>query len=381
VTSAERVFGRLPYRDYTFIFIDGTGGGLEHLNSTTIGVSSADVARDPLAGISTTAHEFFHLWNIKRIRPAVLGPFDYAHVVRTTDLWWSEGVTDYFAEEILRRSGLTSDSATLRSFADNLAAYFGNPAHARLSAERSSWTAWDPPSANGGYAISYYLQGAILGELLELQIRAATGNRRGMDDLARTMFDRYAGERGFAGEDLLHAANEICGCDLQPFFGAHVSGATELDVDRYLALAGLRAVVTRTPALTNGAAAPDLRLGVLSFAGIGSAGGPAGFAPRLSITDPTSTWARAGLRSGDLLLSINGRPIASSVEVAPALAGVRIGEVVTLVVEREGARRTVRATVAGYETTKVRIEPLAAATAAQLAVRRAWLGAGRSTDR
>jgi len=234
VATSRDIMGALPYRDYSFLYVDGPFGGLEHLNSTTIGTSSSDLARDPLAHASVSAHEFFHLWNVKRVRPIALGPFDYQHPVRTTELWWSEGVTDFFATEILRRAGLQTEEQSRRLLSDNIREYRDNPAHTRISPERSSWSEWDSPRVNGGYSISYYLQGALLGELLEAQIRRATTNARGMDDVERLLYDRFAGVRGFTKDDLLATVNEVCGCDLRDFFARHVSGSDPIDFDRYL---------------------------------------------------------------------------------------------------------------------------------------------------
>ena len=232
VTTSRDIMGPLPYRDYTFIYVDGPFGGLEHLNSTTIGVSTNDLAHDAGAHANTSAHEFFHLWNVKRVRPVALGPFDYQHPVRTTELWWSEGVTDYFASEILRRAGLQTEDQSRRLLADNIREYLDNPAHRRISAERSSWSVWDSAPENA--PISFYLQGALLGELLEAQIRRTTSNARGMDDVERLLYDRFAGARGFTKDDLLNTLNEVCGCDLRDFFARHVSGSEQIDFDRYL---------------------------------------------------------------------------------------------------------------------------------------------------
>jgi predicted metalloprotease with PDZ domain len=157
-----------------------------------------------------TAHEFWHLWNVKRLRPRELGPFDYQRVTRTPSLWWSEGVTDYFAAALLRRSGLRDSAAAVRDLAGALESYLDNPASARVSPERSSETAWDPPAVNGGYSVSYYLQGKLLGELLELRLRAATGARRGMDDVMRRLYDAFAGARGFAPADVERAVAATC---------------------------------------------------------------------------------------------------------------------------------------------------------------------------
>jgi predicted metalloprotease with PDZ domain len=376
VETARDVMGRLPYREYAFLFIDGTGGGLEHLNSTTIGAPSGALAKNPLSRADVTAHEFFHLWNIKRIRPAVLGPFDYQHPVRTTDLWWSEGVTDYFAEEILRRAGYQSEPAARQALATTIESFLGNPAHTRISPERSSWTAWDTPAANGGYSLSYYIQGALLGELLELELRDRTDLRRGMDDVARRLFDRFAGPRGFTGEDLLHVVNEVCGCDLQSFFAAHVSGADELDVDRWLRLIGYRALVVRAPARDSvGRPLPDLRLSASAFGGYGSAGGAAGGAPRLVVGDPSSAWGRAGLLTGDQVRTVNGRRITSDAELRAALAGLRIGDQAIVEVQRDGVGEpvTTRVPVTGYERTTVTVVELPVVTERMRRLRAIWL--------
>lgn len=375
VRAARGVAGRLPYREYSFLYVDSTGGGLEHLNSTTIGARADALAKDPLASASTTAHEFFHLWNIKRLRPAALGPFDYQRLVRTTSLWWSEGVTDFFAAELLRRSGLVSEQQARERLEGAIQAFLANPAHAAMSPERASWVAWDSPSTYGGYTTGfYYTQGALLGELLELRVRQATGLRRGMDDVLRLLLDRFAGEHGFAGEDVLYAANETCGCDLAPFFAAHVSGADALDFDRELAPLGLRAVIERAQVTdAAGTPAPDLRLGLISFGGTGSAGGAAGGRPRFSVSSPQSAWGKAGLVTGDEAVSVNGKPVPTAADLRAALAGTRVGDTVRVEYLRAGERRSARVTIAPYETVRVTLADLPTVSAAQRAMRRAWM--------
>jgi predicted metalloprotease with PDZ domain len=374
VVTARDVMGRLPYRDYTFMYVDGAGGGLEHLNSTTIGARSSELARDPHSYIGVTAHEFFHLWNVKRIRPAVLGPFDYQHPVRTTDLWWSEGVTDYFAEEIQRRAGFETEAQAREALAATLQTFLANPAHTRISPERSSWTAWDTPAANGGYSISYYTQGALLGELLELELRDRTELRRGMDDVARILFDRFAGPRGFTSEDLLNVVNEVCGCDLQSFFARHVSGSDELDLDHSLGLLGYRATIARLPARDSaGRPLPDLRTGVMPYGGYGSAGGAAGAPLKLSVGDPNSAWGRAGLLTGDEMVRMNGRAIATADDFRKALSTLRIGDVASVEVMRRGAPMSVRVAIAGYDRTTVTLADLPNVTPRMRRMREVWL--------
>jgi predicted metalloprotease with PDZ domain len=166
---------------------------------------------------------------------------------------------------------------------------------------------------NGGYSLSYYLSGAITGELLELELRSRTGGRRGMDDVLRLMLARHAGARGFGTEDIVRAVNDACGCDLQEFFSRHIQGRVPLPAARALALAGLRLVVDTVDArAADGTVAPDLRLSIISWGGMGSAGGPAGGRPRLSVGNAESVWGRAGIVTGDELVSIDGRPVADA---------------------------------------------------------------------
>jgi len=372
VRAGRAVFGALPYRDYTFLYVNGAGGGLEHLNSTTLGVRGDLLADDIASRDGTIAHEFFHLWNVKRIRPAALGPFDYQHPVRVLDLWFSEGVTDYYADVLLRRSGLADPARARRSLVEAIEDYLNNPARDRLSPERSSWTTWDPPSVNDGYALSYYLSGLLLGEALDLRIGHATDGRRGMDDVMRVMFDRFAGPRGFASEDLLHVVNEVCGCDLQPLFARHVQGAVPLDLAATFALAGLRLTTTVVPVDSAGTPIPDRRIALPPLSGFGSSTTALG-GIRLLVSDPTSAWARAGVRSGDELLRIDGTPVTARDQLPAFVARTRIGQRVALRLRRDGREFDVRLTLPGYTRVRATLDDDPAATPAQRALRERWL--------
>ncbi|MGH7752601.1 MAG: hypothetical protein ACREN5_07275, partial [Gemmatimonadales bacterium] len=219
--TAIGIFGSAPYKDYTFLYA-GAGGGLEHLNSTTIGFDTAAMRRDPLALKGVTAHEFLHTWNVKRIRPLELGPFDYERPVRTLNLWLSEGVTDYYTNVILVRSGLDSVGEFIDDLERSLARHHANPARLTVSPERASWTVWDPATVNRGGRISYYLQGQLLGLLLDLTIRDSTDNAKSLDDVMRHLFDRYAGERGFTSQELLNAFLTVAGLNLHDFWQKYV---------------------------------------------------------------------------------------------------------------------------------------------------------------
>jgi predicted metalloprotease with PDZ domain len=331
--TAIAIFGNAPYKDYTYIFVAGRGGGLEHLNSTTIGVTADVLARDPAGAEGVSAHEFFHTWNVKRIRPVELGPFDYERPVRTLNLWVSEGITDYYTEVILVRSGLNSAADFTRRMGDAIGNHRGNDARLVVSPERSSWTVWDSPEVNDSHVISYYLQGQLLGFLLDLAIRDSTDNAKSLDDVMRYLFDRYAGERGFTSEDLRTAIRAAAGPDFRAFWRQYVSGATEIPWDDYLKAAGWSVRFNEQPAA-------DARIGTLT---------PAVQGGRMrAVAIPGSAAAAAGLVTGDELVQVNGRGIVDGSDVTAVLRGVRPGGLVTIQVMRAGQPVMIRFTAGTY---------------------------------
>ncbi|HEU5261202.1 MAG TPA: PDZ domain-containing protein [Gemmatimonadales bacterium] len=324
--TAIGVFGNAPYKDYTFIFA-GAGGGLEHLNSTTIGFSPTRVGRDPAALEEVTAHELFHAWNVKRIRPLELGPFDYTRPVRSPNLWMSEGVTDYYTLLILVRSGLDSPRDFARKIAASIASHHTNPARLTVSPERASWTVWDGPEVNDGAHISYYLQGELLGFLLDLAIRDSTDNARSLDDVMRYLFDHYAGERGFTNDDLVQSVRAVTGRNFSDFWHRYVSGTNEIPWNEYLKAAGWQVEFHEERGL-------DARVGTIPPA---VQDGP----PR-AIAFAGSAAEAAGLKTGDELLRVNGRDVVESGDVTAALRGARVGDPITVVVRRDGGPLTIR---------------------------------------
>ena len=344
--TAIGIFGSAPYKDYTYIFA-GTGGGLEHLNSTTIGINLGRMAENPHAHQGVTAHEFFHAWNVKRIRPAELGPFDYSRPVRTLNLWISEGITDYYTRLILVRAGLDSVPGFLRGVATAIAAHRRNPGRLTISPERSSWTTWDGPQANGGEAISYYLQGDVLGLLLDVAIRDSTDGRASLDDVMRHLFDHFAGERGFTSEDALNAVNTVSGRDFHDFWRRYVSGTAEIPWDEALRAVGWR--VEFTPVRL-----PDTRLALLR---------PAGYGGYLRVVvPPGSAAARAGVRSGDELVSVNGRSIGAGADLTAATRALAVGDQIRVRIVRAGVERDLAWTVPAYVEREARIVDLPTVT-------------------
>ncbi len=233
----------LPSRRYTFFFHIGPyedqgGGGMEHRNSTAIATTSVEAAA------AIAAHEFFHVWNVKRIRPRTLEPVDYTKEQYTRALWFAEGVTSCYASFTLERSGLWSK----KQFYDDLALQIGElqsrPAHTWQSAEDSSLDAWlekyDAYNAPDR-SISYYDKGQILGVLLDLAIRDTTDNRKSLDDVLRRMNEEYAKKGKFYDDSngIRAVVEEVAGKSFEDFFGRYVSGTAEIPYTEFLAVAGL----------------------------------------------------------------------------------------------------------------------------------------------
>ena len=370
VGEAVSLFGRAPYREYTFAFQDGAYGGLEHLNSVTLGAASADLARDPSATLAETAHEFIHTWNLMRIRPAEYRGVDHRTQPPTAGLWFSEGLTMFYADVLLRRAGLPmSDSSRIAHLERIFARYLASPGNARFSAEAVSRVAYNAlPGSLGDYSASTHLQGEVIGTILDLIVRDATGGERSMDDVMRLMLERSAGERGFDGRDIEAAVERVCGCDVTPLFDAHVrNGGQAIDFDRYLGLVGLRTRVTRAPAVWNGQPERDLRIFARELPGEGGLS--------LIVTDPASIWGKAGLHTGDRLVSVNDSVATSWPAFRSRLVGLRMGDTVRLEVRRPSGLFRTTVVIAGFDRPVVRIEAVPGATQRQQSLRMPWSAA------
>jgi predicted metalloprotease with PDZ domain len=372
VRQAVALFGRPPYREYTFVFQDGAYGGLEHLNSATLGAPSSALARGQAPLIGEAAHEFFHTWNLMRIRPAERTGVDYRQTGQSRGLWFSEGLSMYYADLLPRRAGMRpSDSTRVVHLARLLERYLSNAGNTRISPERASLAEYGaPPGSLGDYDPSVHAQGELLGTMLDLIIRDATGGRRSMDDVMRAMLDRFSGERGFTGRDVERTVADVCGCPTQAFFDSYVRNARQIDFDRYLGLIGLRARVTWEPALgTDGEAAPDRRI----FAWMP----PGEQALSLLLTDPSSAWGRVGLHTGDRLVAVNGTPISAWPELRSTIARARVGDTVDVEVRRPTGSWRTKVVVTGYNRPMVRIEEIPGATERQRALRVGWVAGMR----
>lgn len=221
VAEHEKLWGGLPYDKYVFInMITEAGGGLEHANSTVLMTSRwAMGTREAYVGwLNLVSHEFFHVWNIKRLRPAALGPFDYENENYTPSLWVSEGFTSYYGDLLVRRAGLTSDAEYFYGLSNDIRSLETTPGRLVTPVTRSSYDAWikyyRPDENSGNTSVSYYTKGQIIAVLLDARIRFATNNQKSLDDVMRLAYERYSGARGFTDAQFRAVVVEVGGADL-----------------------------------------------------------------------------------------------------------------------------------------------------------------------
>ncbi|MGB2626565.1 MAG: hypothetical protein WAK20_07230 [Candidatus Acidiferrum sp.] len=243
VTYELKLMDGAPYEKYTFIFhigkaAAGGGGGMEHANSTAIFVPSDNY----LSNVS--AHEFFHLWNVKRIRPVTLEPVDYTHEMYTRSLWFAEGVTNTYGSYTLVRTGIWDKQQFYQDLSMQISDIEARPAEQWQSAEESSLDAWLEKYAlytQPQRSVSYYTKGQILGVLLDIVIRDRTDNQKSLDDVMREMNVDFAKGGKFYRDslDIRLSAEKVAGSSLNDFFTDYVSGAVHLPYEKVLGLCGL----------------------------------------------------------------------------------------------------------------------------------------------
>lgn len=281
-----------PFEHYTFILHIGKGaggGGMEHANSTAIGVPSDEYLPN------VAAHEFFHLWNVKRIRPATLEPVDYTKEQYTRALWFAEGVTDTYGSYTLVRSGIWSKQRFFMDLSEQITELEQRPANRWQSAEQSSLDAWlekYPLYNQQDFSVSYYTKGQVLGDLLDILIRHRTDNTRSLDDVLRGMNKDFAKAGKFYRDslDVRLAAEKVAGGSFEEFFQKYVAGAEPFPYQQVLGLAGLEL------------RASERRRATLGFTGERDSSGV--FVVKTA--DPDAPAALAGLRAGDIITSWNG---------------------------------------------------------------------------
>jgi predicted metalloprotease with PDZ domain len=241
IDEAVKVYGENPNKNYVFIVHNLTqgGGGLEHLNSTTLQVNRWTYENSYISFLSLVAHEYFHLWNVKRARALELGPFDYDEENYTTLLWVMEGFTSYYDELLLLRAGFYTEAEYIRSLTSSISSTENTPGTKVQNMSESSFDAWikgyrtNENSYNS--QISYYTKGSVLGALLDIEIVQSTNGEKHLDDLMKYMYDEYYKKlkRGYTEAEFKAAAEKITGKKMDDFFKDYVNSTKKIDYDYF----------------------------------------------------------------------------------------------------------------------------------------------------
>jgi predicted metalloprotease with PDZ domain len=310
-------------------------GGLEHRSSCVINTANSE----PLMIDELLAHEYFHAWNVKQMRPKVLGPFDYSQPNRTANLWFAEGVTDYYGYLTTYQSSLQSEEWLLESFSFNIAELQNSKVRLQKTLEEVCKGTWE----TGGFGnddLSYYTKGLVVGLIFDSVIRKTTDGKKSLDDVMRMLYKRHKlPNPGYGEDDIRLAINETAGVDLSDLYNRMVRSTLEVPYENLSAI-GLRVA-------TPGKPQPSL-----------------GFASRgAQVSEVGSVMLNAGLREKDRISEVNGKPYAEGV-----FAGLSVGDEVTLTVDRKGTKMQFKTKVQMVDPQGYRLErdPFAGVEATKL---------------
>ena len=336
VETATNLIGDIPYRHYTFIGIGPGAGGIEHLNSTTVSFNLKNPnAQSWLRTYFFLAHEYFHHYNVKRIRPIELGPFDYENGSRTKMLWVSEGLSVYYEYLIVKRAGLCNEDELLSAFRSNILAYEDKPGRLYQTLEQASYETWsDGPFGRTGdevnKTISYYDKGPVVGMLLDFKIRHQTKNKNSLDDVMRSLYRQFyqKKKRGFTEAEFRAVCERIAGTSLADIFD-YVSTTKELDYKKYLDYAGLDI---------------DTTLKAIEGGWLGLTTRTRNDSVTVSSVDWESPAWNAGVRQRNIILEVDGmKAVPQAIE--SVFKDKKPGEKIQLTVIENGEKKTISITL------------------------------------
>ncbi len=368
VEQGIAVVGEIPYKHYTFLGIGSGAGGIEHLNSTTVpftGSPKLDTRAGTISTLNFLGHEYFHNFNVKRIRPVALGPFDYDKANLTNMLWVSEGFTSYYEYLMVERAGFMNQDELLDSLHKDIAAYEGNTGHLFQSATQSSYESWTQGPFGGRRrggvvkSISYYNKGAALGSLLDFKIRHETKDKKSLDTVMQMLYQKYYKrlKRGWTDAEFQSVCESVAGTSLKEIF-EYASTTKDIDYDKYLGYAGL--------ALEKPTELPDPYLGAIVE----------DMESRLIISaiENGSPAQKAGLAAKDEIKSIDDVKV-DAAGLNKIVAGKKPGDKIALAVNRGGKDMRVELTLAHKMQQSFKIIPIANPDALQAAILKDWMRA------
>ncbi len=363
VAAATGWMNDRPFEEYLFFyhFPRGPGGGgMEHAYSTAIELNAQDVKDNPQSLNDVTAHEFFHLWNVKRIRPQTLEPIDYTRENYTRALWFSEGVTSTVEDIILLRAGLLDERRYLSRIGQQISELEHRPAHLTQSAEESSLDAWLEKYSyyrQPERSISYYNKGELLGVILDLAVRDASRGTASLREVFQWMNQNFAKQGKFFADSVgvRQAAEAVSHSDLTNFFQRYVAGVEEIPWDEFFATVGLHVVrKTVTVADPGFTAARNFDA-----------------SPSVIHVRTGSDAHRAGLAAGDVILEING--IVAAGDFERRLGELRPGEMIHLRIRNARGEHILQWRMGAREEVDYALKDVDNSTAQQKARRAAWL--------
>ena len=366
VEAETKVFGENPNKHYTFIVHNRqrSGGGLEHLSSTVLGATRDQYGSDRgyQSFLGLVAHEHFHLWNVKRLRPIALGPFDYDNENYTTNLWIAEGFTAYYQNIIRRHAGIYSADEYLADAVADINTVENQPGTKVQSLAESSFDAWiksyRPNENSYNTGISYYDKGAIVGMLLDLEIINNTRGKNSLDDAMKYMYDTYykGKKRGYTDAEFKAGFEKFAGKNLDDFYDKYINGLAPINYNKYLGYAGYK--ITDQLAASND---PTL--------GIATSNQPGGKKIVTLVIRDGAGW-KDGINVGDEIVSIDGTPVT---DMTTILSGHKVGDKLTVTVSRDGKAYNLPVTLLRNDRMQYKIEEAGTPTAEQLVVRKKWL--------
>ncbi|MCH8807684.1 MAG: PDZ domain-containing protein, partial [Planctomycetes bacterium] len=395
-----RMWGDAPFSRYVFLLhvTSGAGGGTEHLNSTIMQTSRDSFAprKKYRRFLGLVAHEFFHTWNVKALRPAGLMPYDYTKENYTPLLWVAEGTTSYYGPLTLVRAGLRKPREYLRELSKSIQSFRERPGRHVQSLDMSSFDAWTKFNKSNAHSpnttVSFYRKGALVSLLLDLEIRQRTADAASLDDVLRTLYQRFALQgRGYSRADLLATINAVSGSDFSEFFRRFVGGTDELPLEAALDHAGLR--IHSKPAKhdrddedededededDDNGEDDDERLSdekgevpVKAYVGIALRDSD-GLA-RVSRVMTDGPAYRGGVQADDLIVALDARRLRAD-DLERRLESYEPGDTIELTLLRRDILKRIRLILVARDDVSLKIETVTDPTAAQIAMYESWLG-------
>ncbi len=369
VRCCSQLWGSIPCDRYMFLnILAEAAGGLEHHNSACL-IASRWATRTRsayLKWLELAAHEYFHIWNVKRLRPVELGPFDYENENPTRSLWVAEGFTEYYTGLIVHRAGLSSRPEYLENGLSGLISTLqSTPGRQIQSAEEASWDAWikhyRPDENSKNTSVSYYTKGAVIGWLLDARLRRQTAGEKSLDDLMKLACQRFSGERGFTTAEFKALATEVAGAPLDKFFAQTAESTGELDYGEALEWFGLRFKAAETA---------DESAGDKCWPGVETRQDHGQLIVSRVMRDGPA-W-NSGLSPGDEIIAIDNFRVRAD-QLTHRLKNYRPGDAITILVARRDALKTIELTLTRISP-GWRLEPDPAATTSQRRHLEDWLG-------